>query len=95
MVILIGNCSKKEVYVVLEKKFAVTCVQFNPVNENYFVSGSIDGKVRIWEVKEHRVVDWIDIRDIVTALCYRLDGKVCSLWTLLSDTDMLPALGAL
>jgi len=57
----------------------VTCIQFNPVDENYFVSGSIDGKVRIWEIRERRVVDWTDIRDIVTALCYRLDGKVQSL----------------
>lgn len=53
----------------------VTCVQFNPTDENYFVSGSIDGKVRIWNVEKHCVVDWIDIRDIVTASCYSLDGK--------------------
>nr|GFD58899.1 hypothetical protein [Tanacetum cinerariifolium] len=28
----------------------VTCVEFNPVDDNYFISGSIDGKVRIWDV---------------------------------------------
>ncbi|XP_020597450.1 F-box/WD-40 repeat-containing protein At5g21040-like [Phalaenopsis equestris] len=53
----------------------VTCIQFNPVDERYFVSGSIDGKVRIWGVSENQVVDWVDIRDIVTSLCCRPDGK--------------------
>ncbi|GJU16268.1 putative reverse transcriptase domain-containing protein [Tanacetum coccineum] len=28
----------------------VTCVEFNLVDYNYFISGSIDGKVRIWDV---------------------------------------------
>ncbi|KAJ8632350.1 hypothetical protein MRB53_025686 [Persea americana] len=53
----------------------VTCVQFNPVNDNYFVSGSIDGKVRIWAIPGCQVVDWTDIREMATAVCYRLDGQ--------------------
>ncbi|KAM7463645.1 hypothetical protein LguiA_031766 [Lonicera macranthoides] len=53
----------------------VTCVQFNPVDDNIFVSGSIDGKVRIWAINGCQVVDWTDIRDIVTAVAYRPDGK--------------------
>lgn len=56
--------------------YAVTCVAFNPVDDNYFISGSIDGKVRIWDVTRCRVVDYTDIRDIVTAVCYRPDAKV-------------------
>ncbi|KAK7353385.1 hypothetical protein VNO80_18832 [Phaseolus coccineus] len=53
----------------------VTCIQFNPVDDNYFISGSIDGKVRIWAIPDCHVVDWIGIKDIVTAVCYRPDGK--------------------
>lgn len=53
----------------------VTCVEFNPVDDNYFISGSIDGKVRIWDVQRCQVIDWIDIGDIVTAVCYYPDGK--------------------
>ncbi|GMJ13611.1 hypothetical protein like AT5G24320 [Hibiscus trionum] len=53
----------------------VTCIQFNPVDDDYFISGSIDGKVRIWEISSCQVVDWCDVGDIVTAVCYRLDGK--------------------
>lgn len=54
----------------------MTCVQFNPVDDDYFISGSIDGKVRIWVIPGCQVVDWIDVTDIVTAVCYRPDGKV-------------------
>ncbi|XP_057981002.1 uncharacterized protein LOC131166444 [Malania oleifera] len=53
----------------------VTCVQFNPVDDNYFISGSIDGKVRVWVISGCQVVDWTDITEIVTAVCYRPDGK--------------------
>ncbi|XWS46260.1 hypothetical protein CRYUN_Cryun14cG0049400 [Craigia yunnanensis] len=53
----------------------VTCVQFNPVDDDYFISGSIDGKVRIWAILGCQVVDWTDVTDIVTAVCYRPDGK--------------------
>lgn len=63
---------------------AVTSVAFNPVDDNYFISGSIDGKVRIWEVLHCRVIDYTDIRDIVTAVCYRPDGKVCQYFWLVS-----------
>lgn len=56
---------------------AVTCVEFNPMDDNHFISGSIDGKLRIWEVQGGRVIDWTDIREIVTAVGYRPDGKVC------------------
>ncbi|XP_073141362.1 uncharacterized protein [Henckelia pumila] len=53
----------------------VTCVQFNPVDESCFISGSIDGKVRIWGVHKKRVEDWANIRDLVTAVCYQPNGK--------------------
>ncbi|KAE9584223.1 putative transcription factor WD40-like family [Lupinus albus] len=53
----------------------VTCIQFNPVDENYFISGSIDGKVRIWGIREERVVDWADIRDVISAISYQKDAK--------------------
>ncbi|KAG5538206.1 hypothetical protein RHGRI_018958 [Rhododendron griersonianum] len=53
----------------------VTSVEFNPVDDNYFISGSIDGKVRIWAIPGCQVVDWTDVREIVTAVCYSPDGK--------------------
>ncbi|KAJ8551556.1 hypothetical protein K7X08_021571 [Anisodus acutangulus] len=74
---------------VFHHKNYVTCIQFNPVNENIFISGSIDGKVRIWGVPEKRVLDWADpngkglIVGCISGTCrfYELNESVLSLNT--------------
>ncbi|CAH9071116.1 unnamed protein product [Cuscuta epithymum] len=53
----------------------VTCIQFNPIDEDLFISGCIDGKARVWRVTDKRVAEWADIHDIVTAICYQPNGK--------------------
>lgn len=55
---------------------AVTCVQFNPVDDSYFLSGSLDYKLRTWSIPGHQVVDWIDLREMITAVSYVPDGEV-------------------
>uniref|UniRef100_A0A1J3DYD5 WD repeat-containing protein 44 n=4 Tax=Noccaea caerulescens TaxID=107243 RepID=A0A1J3DYD5_NOCCA len=53
----------------------VTCIQFNPVDENYFISGSLDAKIRIWSIQDRQVVEWSDLHEMVTAACYTPDGQ--------------------
>ncbi|XP_057778916.1 uncharacterized protein LOC130997569 [Salvia miltiorrhiza] len=53
----------------------VTCIQFNPVADNHFISGSLDGKLRIWSVPDRQVVDWTDVHEMVTAASYTPDGQ--------------------
>ncbi|XP_040986856.1 WD repeat-containing protein 44-like [Juglans microcarpa x Juglans regia] len=53
----------------------VTCIQFNPVDDRYFISGSLDAKVRIWSIPDRQVVDWNDVHEMVTAACYTPDGQ--------------------
>ncbi|CAL0328894.1 unnamed protein product [Lupinus luteus] len=53
----------------------VTCIQFNPVDDRYFISGSLDAKVRIWSIADRQVVDWADLPEMVTAACYTPDGQ--------------------
>lgn len=60
----------------------VTCIQFNPIDDRYFISGSLDAKVRIWSIPDRQVVDWSDLHEMVTAACYTPDGKVEQLVTL-------------
>ncbi|XP_074359137.1 uncharacterized protein LOC141698348 [Apium graveolens] len=59
----------------------VTCIQFNPVDDNYFISGSLDAKVRIWSISERQVVDWNDLHEMVTAACYTPDGQAALVGT--------------
>ena len=56
--------------------YAVTCIQFNPVDDRYFISGSLDAKVRLWSIPDRQVVDWTDLNEMVTAASYTPDGQV-------------------
>jgi WD40 repeat protein len=58
------------------KFVSVTCIQFNPVDDNFFISGSLDEKVRIWNVHDRKIEDWNDLHEMVTAACYSPDGQV-------------------
>jgi WD40 repeat protein len=63
----------------------VTCIQFNPVDDRYFISGSLDEKVRIWSIPGREIVDWNDLHEMVTAACYTPDGQVSTLYTDVCD----------
>ena len=63
---------------------AVTCIQFNPVDDRYFISGSLDEKVRIWSIPDRQVVDWNDLHEMVTAACFTPDGQVARIDIVLS-----------
>lgn len=54
----------------------MTCIQFNPVDDRYFISGSLDAKVRVWSIPDRQVVDWYDLHEMVTSACYTPDGQV-------------------
>ncbi|CAN0926619.1 WD repeat-containing protein 44 [Linum grandiflorum] len=49
--------------------------QFNPMNDQYFLSGSLDNKIRIWSVPDRQLVEWVDLHEMVTAVCYTPDGQ--------------------
>lgn len=43
----------------------MTCIQFNPTDDRFFISGSLDTKVRIWSIPDRQVVDWNDVHEMV------------------------------
>eukprot|EP00850_Spirogloea_muscicola_P001811 SM000007S20771 [mRNA] locus=s7:172595:178153:+ [translate_table: standard] len=53
----------------------LTCIDFDPTDDKYFLSGSLDQKLRIWSVPQSRVVEWADAREMITAGTYTLDGQ--------------------
>ncbi|BBH06114.1 Transducin/WD40 repeat-like superfamily protein [Prunus dulcis] len=55
----------------------VTCIQFNPLDDNYFISGSLDAKIRLWNIPVRQVVDWTDLHEMVTASSFTPDGLAC------------------
>lgn len=50
----------------------VICVAFYPVDNNYFIIKRMNWweSTHIWNVSPFRVVDYFDIREVVTSLCY-------------------------
>ncbi|KAL0043328.1 hypothetical protein WJX79_001633 [Trebouxia sp. C0005] len=52
----------------------VTALDFHPADDKFFLSGSIDGKVRMWNIPDQRVVDWADVHEMVTAVNFSPDG---------------------
>ncbi|KAL8167311.1 hypothetical protein V2J09_008810 [Rumex salicifolius] len=69
------NLSSKSCLQIFSHSDYVTCIQFNPVDDRYFISGSLDCKVRIWSIPDRQVVDWKDLHEMVTAACYTPDGQ--------------------
>ncbi|XAR68366.1 hypothetical protein NMG60_11003466 [Bertholletia excelsa] len=69
------HLSSKSCLKIFKHSDYVTCIQFNPVDDRYFISGSLDAKVRIWSIPNCQVVDWSDLHEMVTAACYTPDGQ--------------------
>ncbi|XP_047956713.1 WD repeat-containing protein 44-like isoform X2 [Salvia hispanica] len=59
----------------LETKSCLKTFAHNDYDDDYFISGSLDAKVRIWNVPDRQVVDWSDSREMVTAASYTPDGQ--------------------
>ena len=52
----------------------VTAVHFHPVDERCFLSACFDKKVRVWAIVDHRVMEWQQVSDIITAARYERRG---------------------
>lgn len=53
----------------------VTTIDFNPSNDKYFISGSLDGLVRLWYIPDHRVADYVKVGEMVTAAAFSPNAK--------------------
>ncbi|MFS7933203.1 putative transcription factor WD40-like family [Helianthus anomalus] len=59
-----------------ETKNCLKIFSHTDYDNDYFISGSLDAKVRIWNIPDRHVVDWIDLHEMITAVGYSNDGKV-------------------
>ena len=44
----------------------VTTIQFHPRDDRYFLSGSLDGKLRLWNIPDKRVTLWNEVMALPT-----------------------------
>jgi len=48
-------------------------IMLNKKVDEYFATGCFDKMIRIWDLNETKVVDWIQTTDIITALSFSPD----------------------
>jgi WD40 repeat protein len=53
----------------------VTSIAFHPNNE-WFVSGSFDKKLRVWSIREKSVLFWVDIATYITSIALASQGRM-------------------
>ncbi|CAG9536757.1 unnamed protein product [Cercopithifilaria johnstoni] len=55
----------------------VTCIAFMPKDDRYFLSGSLDGKLRLWHIPDKKVALWNEVEQVkfITAIAFAKNGK--------------------
>ncbi|TKY90760.1 hypothetical protein EX895_000758 [Sporisorium graminicola] len=56
----------------------VSSVDFHPVDDRFFVTGGLDGKLRLWNISARRVQSINDVPGVITAVAFSASGAtVC------------------
>jgi len=60
----------------------VTSIRFHPKDDRYFLSGSLDSKIRLWSIQEEKVVYWNDLsNDQINYFCrFFTRWLICNCW---------------
>jgi len=72
------HISRKECLCVFQHIDFVTALAFHPRNDQYFISGSLDGKIRLWNIPDKKVALWNEVdgaTKLITAANYCQNGK--------------------
>lgn len=55
---------------------SVTASLFHPKNNNIFVTGSIDGQIRVFDISEVKIIGQLEADDGITAVAYSPSGEL-------------------
>jgi len=72
------HISRKECLCVFQHIDFVTALAFHPRNDQYFISGSLDGKIRLWNIPDKKVALWNEVdgaTKLITTANYCQNGK--------------------
>merc|ERR1712228_663120 len=73
--VMLWHTSRTRCLCLFQHSDIVTSVQFHPNEDYLFLSGSFDSRLRLWNILEHRVVDWVQVPTLVTSTTFSLNGK--------------------
>lgn len=73
--VMLWHTSRTRCLCLFQHSDIVTSVQFHPSEDYLFLSGSFDSRLRLWNILEHRVVDWVQVPTLVTCTAFSVNGK--------------------
>ena len=73
--VMLWHTSRSRCLCLFQHSDIVTSVQFHPNEDYLFLSGSFDSRLRLWNILEHRVVDWVQVPTLVTCTTFSINGK--------------------
>lgn len=77
------HVSNENCLCVFEHTDTVSSVRFHPFNDNYFASGTLDGRTRVWDIRNRKLLYWNEIpRESITALSFTRDASAIVVGTL-------------
>ncbi|KAH8924073.1 WD40 repeat-like protein [Atractiella rhizophila] len=59
----------------------VTSIAFHPRDDRFFISGSLDAKLRLWNIPEKKVHLWTEIPGLITCVNFTNDGSLACVGT--------------
>lgn len=65
--VLLWHVSRVECLCIFHHIDFVTTIQFHPRDDRYFLSGSLDGKLRLWNIPDKRVTLWNEVNALPTS----------------------------
>uniref|UniRef100_V5GKH9 WD40 repeat-like protein n=2 Tax=Kalmanozyma brasiliensis (strain GHG001) TaxID=1365824 RepID=V5GKH9_KALBG len=59
----------------------VSSIDFHPTDDRFFVTGGLDGKLRLWNISARRVQSLTDVPGVITAVAFSSSGAVVCVGT--------------
>ncbi|KAJ9476643.1 WD repeat-containing protein [Pseudozyma hubeiensis] len=59
----------------------VSSVEFHPTDDRFFVTGGLDGKLRLWNITARRVQSMHDVPGVITAVAFSSSGSAVCIGT--------------
>lgn len=59
----------------------VSSIDFHPTDDRFFITGGLDGKLRLWNIAARRMQSIIDVPGIITAVAFSSSGQVVCVGT--------------
>lgn len=70
------HVTKKECLCCFQHSDFVTSIVFHPIDDRFFLAGSLDSKLRLWSIPDKNVAFWNEVPDFITAVGFTPDGRI-------------------